>query len=248
MSERLRGKIAVITGGAAGIGRAFAERFASEGADIAIADLAGAEAVEEAVRGLGRRVFSAKLDVSNPGDVAAFGRQVQGELGEADILVNNAGIYPLKPFEEISYEEWKRVFAINVDSQFLMAKAFVPGMKAKKWGRIINMTSATFWLNSQHFVHYVSTKAANIGFTRALAGELGEFGITVNAIAPSVVKTATSDASPLAGMFEAIAQTQAIKRLETPADLTGTALFLASEDSAFLTGQTIPVDGGAVRN
>jgi len=248
MGERLSGKIAVITGGAAGIGRAFAERFAAEGADIAVADLAGAEAVEETVRGLGRRAFSAKLDVSNPGDVAAFGRQVQSALGEADILVNNAGIYPLKPFEEISYEEWKRIFAINVDSQFLMAKAFVPGMKAKKWGRIINMTSATFWLNSQHFVHYVSTKAANIGFTRALAGELGEFGITVNAIAPSVVKTTTSDASPLAEMFEAIAQTQAIKRLQTPADLTGAAVFLASDDSAFLTGQTIPVDGGAVRN
>jgi 3-oxoacyl-[acyl-carrier protein] reductase/(S)-1-phenylethanol dehydrogenase len=248
MAGRLNGKIAVITGSAAGIGRAFSERFAREGADIAIADLAAADEVVAAVEGLGRRAFAAKVDVSKPEDVAAFGRQVQTELGEADILVNNAGIYPLKAFEEISYDEWKRVFAINVDSQFLMAKAFVPGMKTKRWGRIINMTSATFWLNSQHFVHYVSTKAANIGFTRALAGELGEFGITVNAIAPSVVKTATSDASPLAGMFEAIAASQAIKRLETPADLTGTALFLASDDSAFLTGQTIPVDGGAVRN
>ncbi len=248
MSGRLSGKIAVITGGAAGIGRAFAERFAQEGADIAIADLADAAATEDFVRAQGRRAFSAKLDISNPGDVAAFGRQVQAELGEADILMNNAGIYPMKPFEEISYDEWKRIFAINVDSQFLMAKAFVPGMKAKGWGRIINMTSATFWLNTQHFVHYVSTKAANIGFTRALAGELGEFGITVNAIAPSVVKTATSDASPLAGAFDAIVQTQAIKRLEMPADLTGAALFLASDDSAFLTGQTIPVDGGAIRN
>jgi 3-oxoacyl-[acyl-carrier protein] reductase/(S)-1-phenylethanol dehydrogenase len=248
MADRLLGKIAVITGGAAGIGQAIATRFAAEGADIAIADLTVPEATEAAVQEFGRRVFSAKVDVSKPEDVAAFGRQVQSELGEADILVNNAGVYPLQAFEDISFEDWKRVFAINVDSQFLMAKAFVPGMKKKQWGRIINMTSATFWLNIEHFVHYVSTKAANIGFTRALAAELGAFGITVNAIAPSVVKTATTDSSPLAQAFEAIVASQAIKRLQLPQDLTGTALFLASDDAAFVTGQTLPVDGGSVRN
>jgi NAD(P)-dependent dehydrogenase (short-subunit alcohol dehydrogenase family) len=248
MAGRLQGKIAVVTGGAAGIGRAIATRFASEGADIAIADLAAADETATAVTGVGRRVFSARVDISKPEDVAAFGRQVQTELGEADILVNNAGVYPLQSFEDITYEDWKRIFAINVDSQFLMAKAFVPGMKRKGWGRIVNLSSATFWLNTQHFVHYVSTKAANIGFTRALAGELGAFGITVNAIAPSVVKTATTDASPLAQAFEAIVATQAIKRLEVPEDVTGAVLFLASEDSAFVTGQTLPVDGGAIRN
>jgi NAD(P)-dependent dehydrogenase (short-subunit alcohol dehydrogenase family) len=129
-----------------------------------------------------------------------------------------------------------------------MAKAFVPGMKAAKWGRVINISSAVFWLNIQNFVHYVTTKAANIGFTRALASELGDYNITVNAIAPSVVKTATTLSSPLADAFDAIVASQAIKRLQTPADLTGTAVFLASDDSAFLTGQTIPVDGGSVRN
>jgi 3-oxoacyl-[acyl-carrier protein] reductase/(S)-1-phenylethanol dehydrogenase len=248
MADRLAHKIAVITGGAAGIGRAIAERLASEGADIAIADLADAGETAAAVEAFGRRVYTAKLDVAAPGDVAAFGREVGATLGPVDILVNNAGIYPLKPFEEITYEDWKRIFAINVDSQFLMAKAFVPGMKTKKWGRVINVSSAVFWLNIQNFVHYVTTKAANIGFTRALAAELGEFGITVNAIAPSVVKTATTLSSPLADAFDAIVASQAIKRLETPADLTGTVLFLASDDSEFITGQTIPVDGGSVRN
>jgi NAD(P)-dependent dehydrogenase (short-subunit alcohol dehydrogenase family) len=248
MADRLQGKIAVISGGAAGIGRAIATRFAAEGADIAIADLAAADETVAAVEGFGRRAFAARVDVSRPEDVAAFGRQVQNELGEADILVNNAGIYPLKPFDEITYEDWKRIFAINVDSQFLMAKAFVPGMRAKGYGRIVNLSSATFWLNTEHFVHYVSTKGANIGFTRALAGELGAFGITVNAVAPSVVKTATTEASPLAQAFEAIVATQAIKRLEVPEDVTGAVLFLASDDSAFVTGQTLPVDGGAIRN
>jgi NAD(P)-dependent dehydrogenase (short-subunit alcohol dehydrogenase family) len=248
MADRLAHKIAVITGGATGIGRAVAERFAAEGADIAIADLADAGETAAAVTALGRRVYTARLDVSAPGDVAAFGREVSSALGPVDILVNNAGIYPLKPFEEITYEDWKRIFAINVDSQFLMAKAFVPGMKAKKWGRVINVSSAVFWLNIQNFVHYVTTKAANIGFTRALASELGDYNITVNAIAPSVVKTATTLSSPLADAFDAIVASQAIKRLETPADLTGTVLFLASDDSEFLTGQTIPVDGGSVRN
>jgi len=248
MSDRLKGKTAVITGAAAGIGRAIAERFAAEGADIAIADLVAPTETEAAITALGRTSFYLKTDVSQPGDVANFAAAVTGKFGHADILINCAGIYPLKSFEEITYEDWKRIFSINVDSQFLMSKAFVPGMKAKNWGRIVNLTSAVFWLNIPNFVHYVSTKAANIGFTRALASELGAFGITVNTIAPSLVRTATSEASALSQMYDAVAESQAIKRLQVPADLTGAALFLASDDAAFVTGQTLPVDGGAIRN
>jgi 3-oxoacyl-[acyl-carrier protein] reductase/(S)-1-phenylethanol dehydrogenase len=245
MADRLKGKIAIITGGAAGIGRAIAERFAAEGADIAIADLAVPTETEAAI---GRPVMSLQVDISRPDDVAKFQEAVAQKFGHADILINCAGIYPLKAFDDITYEDWKRIFAINVDSQFLMAKAFVPGMRAKKWGRIVNLTSAVFWLNIPNFVHYVSTKAANIGFTRALASELGQFGITVNAIAPSLVRTATSEASALAQMYDVVADSQAIKRLQVPADITGAAVFLASDDAAFITGQTLPVDGGAIRN
>jgi 3-oxoacyl-[acyl-carrier protein] reductase/(S)-1-phenylethanol dehydrogenase len=248
MAGRLTGKVAVVTGAAAGIGYAIAERFAAEGADIAIADLSPATDIKAAVTAHGRKAVSAQLDVSKPDQVQNFAAAVGTEFGRADILVNCAGIYPLKAFEDISFEDWKRIFEINVDSQFLMAKNFVPVMKAAGWGRIINLTSAVFWLNIENFVHYVTTKAANIGFTRALASEVGAYGITVNAIAPSLVRTKTSEASALADMYEFVAQTQAIKRLQVPADITGAALFLASDDAAFITGQTLPVDGGAVRN
>ncbi len=249
MGQRLKGKKAVITGGAAGIGRAIAKRFAEEGADIAVADIGSTDATREAVLKAGRRFFSVTCDTSRPDQVEALARKVNGEFGGCDILVNNVGIYPLTPFGELKFEDWKRIFEINVDSQFLASKAFVPGMKERGWGRVISLTSTVFWLKIEAYVHYISTKAANIGFTRALATELGPFGITVNAIAPSLVRTATTEASPLATMFEALPEMlQSIKRTQVPEDLTGAALFLASDDSAFMTGQTLAVDGGMVRH
>lgn len=249
MSERFKGKVAVVTGGAAGIGQAIAMRFAQEGADIAVADIGPTGDTEGAVKAAGRRFLSMKCDTSRPAEVQAFADEVHSSFGRCDILVNNVGIYPLTPFEDLDFEQWKRTFEINVDSQFLMSKAFVPGMKKNGWGRIISMTSTVFWLKIDAYTHYISTKAANIGFTRALASELGPHGITVNAIAPSLVRTATTEASPLAGMFEALPQMlQAIPRLQVPSDLTGAAAFLASDDAAFMTGQTLAVDGGMVRH
>lgn len=249
MTQKLKGKIAVITGGANGIGQAIAQRFAAEGADIVIADLSPAPQTEAAVKEHGRRVLTVKCDVSKPDDVEAFGQNVISNFGRCDILVNNAGIYPLIPFDDLTFEQWKKTFEINVDSGFLMAKAFVPGMKKAGWGRIINMTSTTYWLKIEAYTHYISTKAANIGFTRALASELGKHGITVNAIAPSLVRTATTEASALSEMFDVLPNMlQAIPRLQVPQDLTGTAAFLASDDASFITGQTMAVDGGMVRH
>lgn len=249
MIDRLQGKVAVITGGAAGIGQAIAVRYAKEGADIVIADIGSAADTERAVKAAGRRFLSVKCDASKPADVSFFSAQVEETFGRCDILVNNVGIYPLMPFDDLKFEDWKRIFEINVDSQFLMSKAFVPGMKQRGWGRIISMTSTVYWLKIEAYVHYISTKAANIGFTRALATELGPHGITVNAIAPSLVRTATTDASPLAAMFQALPDMlQSIKRTQVPEDLTGAAVFLASDDAAFMTGQTLAVDGGMVRH
>lgn len=249
MGDRLRDKVAVITGGGAGIGRAIAKRYAEEGADIAVADIGSTAEVQAAVEAAGRRFLGVACDCSKPEPVAAFAEQVNGTLGRCDILVNNVGIYPLTPFEELSFADWKRIFEINVDSMFLMSKAFAPGMKRRGWGRIISLTSTVFWLKIEAYTHYISTKAANIGFTRALATEMGPHGITVNALAPSLVRTATTEASPLAAMFDALPEMlQSIKRTQVPEDLTGAALFLASDDSAFMTGQTLAVDGGMVRH
>lgn len=249
MTQKLEGKVAIVTGGSNGIGQAIALRLAAEGADVAIADLSPAPQTEAAVKELGRRILTVKCDVSSPNDVDAFALQVKSTFGRCDILVNNAGIYPLKPFDDLTFEEWKKIFAINVDSGFLMAKAFVPGMKQAGWGRIINMTSTTYWLKIEAYTHYISTKAAIIGFTRALASELGKHGITVNAIAPSLVRTATTEASALAEMFDVLpGMLQAIPRLQVPQDLIGIAAFLASDDAAFITAQTIAVDGGMVRH
>jgi NAD(P)-dependent dehydrogenase (short-subunit alcohol dehydrogenase family) len=248
VGDKLKGKVAAVTGGASGIGQAIAARFAAEGADIAIADLLTAAQTEDDIRKAGRRVLTVACDVAKERDVELFGRAVLSTFGRCDILVNNAGIYPLQSFDELSFEQWKRTFAINVDSGFLMAKTFVPGMKRAGWGRIINMTSTVFWLKIEAYTHYISTKAANIGFTRALASELGKHGITVNVIAPSLVRTTTTETSSLAQLFDVIPMQQAIPRLQMPQDLTGTAVFMASDDAAFITGQTIAVDGGMVRH
>lgn len=249
MTKKLMNRVAIITGAASGIGQAIALRYAREGADIAIVDIADGTSVCEDIHRLGCKAEYFKCDVSNEAEVSHLAKNVIDRLGRCDILVNNAGIYPLAPFEEISFKDWKRIFEINVDSQFLMTKAFLAGMKERRWGRVINLTSTVFWLKIEQYTHYVSTKAANIGFTRALSAEVGSFGITVNAIAPGLVKTRTSENSPLAGMFDVLPNTmQSIHRLEEPEDLTGAAVFLASDDAAFITGQTLAVDGGMVRH
>ena len=245
---RLKDKVAVVTGAAQGIGQAVAVRLASEGARKAIADLVSSERTRNLIIEAGGQCIDQIVDVSSPEQVQAFALNVQSKWGDTHVLVNNAGIYPQTAFEDISYEDWKRLFAINVDSQFLMAQALVPGMKRHQWGRIINISSASFWLNSQRLVNYVSTKAASIGFTHALAGELGAFGITVNAVAPSLVSTETAKKSPLSQRFDLVPTLQSIPLLQRPEDLGGVVAFLASQDAAFITGQVIAADGGLTRH
>lgn len=194
---RLKGKVAVITGGAAGIGQAFAERLASDGADVAVADISSCGETRERVERAGARFFSAHCDVTSANDVALFKRGVEQNLGKTSILVNNAGIFPMKAFLDLTFDDWRKIQSINVDSMFLVSQTFVPDMIERKYGRIVNMTSTVNWLKIDRYVHYITTKAAVIGFTRGLANELGAHGITVNAIAPSLVRNATTEASPL---------------------------------------------------
>jgi NAD(P)-dependent dehydrogenase (short-subunit alcohol dehydrogenase family) len=241
-------KVAVVTGGASGLGQAYARSLAQDGVDIVIADINPAEETEQLVRSAGAQAVSYRCDVSVEQEVGQFAQAVQERFGHCDILINNAGVSTNVPFDDLDFKEWRRVLSINLDSMFLMCKAFVPGMKLQRYGRIVNVSSNTFGLVIEGFTHYIASKGGVIGFTRALATDLGPFGITVNALAPGLTSTPLSRAVfEGSSLFDDTVKQQAIKRVETPEDLAGVVSFLASDAAVFITGQTLVVDGGLIR-
>lgn len=242
---RLKDKVAIVTGGGIGLGRAYAAALAKEGAKVVVADIqeAAAQEVARQIDGIAIRV-----DVTSPHDTRLMAEKALSAYGAVDILVNNAGLYSSlqkRPFFEIPEDEWDRVMAVNVKGLFLCARAVYPQMKKQRGGKIINISSGTVLGGTPMFLHYVTSKAGVIGLTRALAREVGADNINVNAITPGLTIANEEQQKKLTEEYLAPRrQMRALKRDQYPADLVGTVLFLASSDSDFLTGQTINVDGG----
>jgi NAD(P)-dependent dehydrogenase (short-subunit alcohol dehydrogenase family) len=238
----------MVTGGGRGIGSAYVRAFCELGASVVIADMASEEsaALAHELVTAGDRATFAQVDVT---DAASIDAAVRAAGGMIDVLVNNAAMYMAlgrkQPFDQIKQAEWDRVMAVNVRGPWECAKAVSPWMRQQGWGRIINVASAVAFSGAVGFAHYVASKAAVAGLTRALARELGGSGVTVNSVAPGLVDNDASRALNDADyMVAGAASGRAIHRGMLPGDLVGAVLFLASSDSSFITGQTIVVDGG----
>jgi len=247
---RLAGRTAIVTGAASGIGRALATRLAQDGASVVIADLKGYDvAAAEIARSTGSRTLGLQVDVSSEDDVARMTAEVVKTFKGIDILVNNAALFsPLVPgdFDKIDAGEWRKVMEVNTLGVFLCCRACAPHLRKSGRGRIINLASGAPIKGVPFLLHYVASKGAVIAMTRALARELGKDGVTVNALAPGFTLSEGIKASPAHLKHgAAIPATRAIARDETPQDLVGAVSFLASDDAAFMTGQTLVVDGGS---
>jgi NAD(P)-dependent dehydrogenase (short-subunit alcohol dehydrogenase family) len=244
----LEGQVAIVTGAAQGIGRKIAEGLAGEGARVVVADLRGAEDAASAIGGL-----AVDVDVS---DQAATERMAQAAIdayGRIDVLVNNAGIWSslvATPFEQLSVDEWRRVFDVNVMGMFLATRAVAPHMRQAKRGRVINIASGTPYKGVPFFMHYVASKGAVIAMSRVMAKELGADNILVNTIAPGFTLSdgVMDNATQLEQLQEVSNRARVLVRDQYPEDIVGAVLFFASDRASFITGQSLVVDGGAYFN
>jgi 3-oxoacyl-[acyl-carrier protein] reductase len=245
------GKTAIVTGAATGIGRATARLLAERGARVVAAGLQP-ERLRETVGAItagGGEAVAADADVSDPGAIRAVAARAQEAFGGTDILVNNAAIYPKGPWHEADAAEWDAVFATNVRGYVLLAQAVRPQMLARGGGSIVNLASVTFFWGEAELLSYVASKGAVVGLTRALAREAGPEGIRVNAVAPGAFPTAATDIHPdQEGLWRDVLAAQSLKRRGEVEDVARAIAFFAGDDSAFVTGQTLLVDGGWMRN
>ncbi|WP_030661813.1 SDR family NAD(P)-dependent oxidoreductase [Streptomyces cellulosae] len=238
-------RVVVITGAAGGVGAALTHRFLSNG-DTVIATDVNATALEELGDGaaLDAKLIAAAADISTEADCARLTDVAREQAGRVDVLVNCAGWLPAIPFEQLAPEKWRRVIDINLTGSYLTSRAFLPLMKERGWGRIINFGSGSVFDGTPSHAHYVAAKAGVVGFSRSLAREVGDYGITVNVIAPGLTVTEPVRRNFPAAVLAAQRSSRALKRDEEPEDLVGPVFFLASPDAGFITGQTINVDGG----
>ncbi len=244
MSRSLNGRVAIVTGGGSGIGRAIAVRLAEDTAKIAIWDinLAGAEETAQMVRDAGGTAIAIDADCSDKAAIKAAADQTRAELGAIAILVNNAGIAPFTQFLESDDELFDKIIRINLRGPWLMTKECLPDMLAAKWGRIINITSSSVQTGSPMQAHYVASKGGLMGMTKALALEFAASGVTANMIPPGFIDTPMLRAAPIDA--EAFAATLPMKRVGQPEDIAAAAAYLASEEASYITGQTISTNGG----
>ena len=246
--NRLENKVAVITGASQGLGATYARAFAREGARVVVSDIDDPSAVVSEINEAGGSAVGTIADVTSNESLAALVETAESAYGPIEILVNNAALFAalrIKPFMNIPEDEWDRVMTVNVRGTFQATKAVVPSMRKNGRGKIINISSGTFFYGGPGLAHYVSSKGAIIAFTRSISRELGEDNIMVNCVAPGFTESeGVRDHPDLHVAREPTVQTRTIKRDMLPEDLIGTVLFLATEDSDFLTGQMINVDGG----
>ena len=248
--SRLGRRVAIITGAGRGIGAVYARALAAEGARIAVADIIDTADTVNGVKQAGGDAIGVHCDVTDPEQVRAMVTTTLDAFGKVDILVTNAALFAdldFKPFMDIDEAEWDRVLSVNLRGVFTCVKAVVPEMRRNGYGKIVNISSGTVFKGTPMMLHYVSSKGAIVAFTRALAREVGDAGIQVNALAPGLTMSeVVAGKEQWAAIKDANTATRAIRRDAMPEDLIGAMLFLCSSDSDFVTGQTLVCDGGSV--
>ena len=252
---RLKDKVAIVTGGAYGLGRAFGLGMADEGAKIVIADidLKAAEATVKEIEAAGGEAIAVNTDVSVVEDTLEAAKRAVGRFGRIDILINNAAVnfrekLTWGSFETLDLAEWDRVMAVNLKGPFLCIRAVFPYMKEQGKGKIVNIASGTFFSGKAPIPHYIASKGGVIGLTRSMSTELGQYNININCIAPGRTLNEDPDNKEALEACKTRAAFRSLKRVEYPEDLVGAAIFFASSDSDFITGQTLVVDGGEVKH
>lgn len=237
------GRVALVTGAARGIGQAVAVALAERGATVIVAGHGDLGATTELIARAGDTATPAVLDISDPASIEAVRAQVAGEHGHVDILVNNAGIFEQATWDQLDLELWQQVMSVDLNGTMLVCKAFLPLMQGRGWGRVINISSATVAIASPVSIAYRTSKMAVVGFTRALSATLGDEGITVNAVLPSLTRTPMTDGLPEPVVTNGLGR-QVIHRMAEPEDIAGGILMLASDDAGWITGQAIMANGG----
>ena len=241
------GRVAIVTGGAGAIGSAYCRGFATEGAAVVVADLADTSDLVSELHESGHQALGLSVDIADKESTEAMAQAALDEYGRIDVLVNNAAFFKSVtrgPFEDISVEEWDLTMAVNVRGPWLCSRAVLPAMKHQQYGRIVNISSNVVWKGVPGFLHYTTSKSALVGFTRAMAREVGDFGITVNNVAPDFIPDDYLRAHQ-PGNEDAVNAQRAIKRTSVPEDMVGTVLYLTGDQASFVTGQAILVNGGA---